>query len=158
MLISKTNLSVRSRNALQKAGYIKTEEIKNLTRDELANISNLGKKSIDEIGEFINLPSETSKDILSIRSQNALAIAGYHSIEEIEKLTENDLRNISNLGEKSIEEILNLKPIQKGMKNLYELHGLCFNEIKNKNIEILKMDNTFNKILKNNNVQTVGVF
>ncbi|MGJ5703250.1 DNA-directed RNA polymerase subunit alpha C-terminal domain-containing protein, partial [Staphylococcus equorum] len=101
---------VRSRNALQKAGYIKTEEIKNLTRDELANISNLGKKSIDEIGEFINLPSETSKDILSIRSQNALAIAGYHSIEEIEKLTENDLRNISNLGEKSIEEILNLKP------------------------------------------------
>lgn len=62
------------------------------------------------------------------------------------------------MGEKSIEEILNLKPIQKGMKNLYELHGLCFNEIKNKNIEILKMDNTFNKILKNNNVQTVGVF
>ncbi|WP_275126080.1 DNA-directed RNA polymerase subunit alpha C-terminal domain-containing protein, partial [Staphylococcus equorum] len=123
MLISRTNLSVRSRNALEKAGYIKTEEIKNLTRDELANISNLGKKSVDEIGNFINLPSETSKDILSIRSQNALAIAGYHSIEEIEKLTENDLRSIHNLGEKSIKEILNLKPIQKRMENSYELYG-----------------------------------
>lgn len=98
------------------------------------------------------------KTNLSVRSKNALQKAGYHSIEEIQNLTENDLRNIRNLGEKSIVEILNLKPTQKGINKSYKLYGLSFNEIKNKNIEILKIDNTFNKILKNNNVQTVEVF
>jgi len=157
LLISETNLSVRSRNALNKAGYIRTDELKNLTRDDLANLSNIGTKSIDEIAEFLKLPYETNKVTLSIRSQNALAKAGYYTIEEIKNLTEKELRNIQNLGEKSIQEILSLKTQNNFINDAYELNSLSYHKIKNGSIETLKLDNELNVILKNNNIQTIEV-
>ena len=157
MLISETNLSVRSRNALNKAGYIRTDELKNLTRDDLANLSNIGMKSIDEIAEFLKLPYETNKVILSIRSQNALAKAGYYTIEEIKNLTERELKNIQNLGEKSIQEILSLKTQNNFINDAYELNSLSYHKIKHESIETLKLDNELNVILKNNNIQTIEV-
>jgi DNA-directed RNA polymerase alpha subunit len=157
VLINETNLSVRSQNALKNAGYNTIEEIKNLTKDELDNISNLGKKSVDEISEFLNIPSNNRIN-LSVRSRNALKNAGYSSDEEIKSLTENELKNIRNLGEKSIEEILNLKLNKSNENYSYKLHSSNYHRIKEKKIELLEMDNTYNKLLKNNNIQTVGVF
>ncbi|MGX9364364.1 DNA-directed RNA polymerase subunit alpha [Mycoplasma sp. 527] len=47
--ISKLGLSVRSENALKRAKFTTIEEVLNLTDEELANIKNLGKKSIQDI-------------------------------------------------------------------------------------------------------------
>ena len=157
MLISETNLSVRSKNALKKAVYKRIDELKKLTRDDLINLSNIGEKSREEIADFLKLPLVTNTSKLSIRSQNALATAGYYSIEEIKTLTERELRNIRNLGEKSIKEILNLKKQKNYINKSYELKVLNYYKIKNESIEMLKLDNEFNIILKNNNVQTIEV-
>lgn len=49
MDISQLPLSVRSRNALEKSGILKLEELMSLTELDLECIRNLGKKSIQEI-------------------------------------------------------------------------------------------------------------
>lgn len=47
--ISQLNFSVRSLNALKKAGKRKLSDIANMKMDELENTKNLGRKSVDEI-------------------------------------------------------------------------------------------------------------
>lgn len=47
--ITQLNFSVRSLNALKKAGKRKLSEIANMKMDELENTKNLGRKSVDEI-------------------------------------------------------------------------------------------------------------
>ncbi|WP_261368968.1 DNA-directed RNA polymerase subunit alpha [Mycoplasma struthionis] len=47
--IEKLNLTIRSLNALKRAGYHTVEEIVKLTDEELSNIKNLGKKSVQDI-------------------------------------------------------------------------------------------------------------
>ncbi|MGP1451264.1 MAG: DNA-directed RNA polymerase subunit alpha [Metamycoplasmataceae bacterium] len=49
--IEQLGLSVRSLNALKRIGKTKISEIAAMTRDQLENTKNLGKKSIDEIEE-----------------------------------------------------------------------------------------------------------
>lgn len=49
--LSSLDLSVRSLNALHRAHYYKVSDIQELTREELENIKNLGKKSVQEIIE-----------------------------------------------------------------------------------------------------------
>ena len=43
---------------------------------------------------------------LSVRSQNALSQAGYHTVGDLMHLSESDILSIRNLGKKSLEEIL----------------------------------------------------
>lgn len=52
-----------------------------------------GKTYVDKIG-------------LSARASNALRRSHYHHVEDILNLTEDDLRKLSNLGEKSVKEIM----------------------------------------------------
>ncbi|CAT04845.1 DNA-directed RNA polymerase subunit alpha [Mesomycoplasma conjunctivae] len=47
--LSALDLSVRSLNALRRAQYYKVSDIQDLTQEELENIKNLGKKSVQEI-------------------------------------------------------------------------------------------------------------
>ncbi|QJR43991.1 DNA-directed RNA polymerase subunit alpha [Mycoplasma miroungirhinis] len=54
MDIEKLGLTIRSKNALHRAGYYKVDDLLNLTEDELSNIKNLGKKSVDDIVKKIN--------------------------------------------------------------------------------------------------------
>lgn len=96
-----------------------------------------------------------SESDLSVRSKNALINAGYINTEEIYQIKESDLKKIKNLGEKSVKEIINFKPhnVQK-----YNLKNLSFNELKTKSIEYITIENSLYILLKNNNIQTVGVF
>ena len=52
LLISESDLSVRSKNALINAGYINTEEIYQIKESDLKKIKNLGEKSVKEIINF----------------------------------------------------------------------------------------------------------
>ena len=47
--VSSLDLSVRSYNCLKRAGFVTLEDLSKITMDELINIKNLGKKSVDEI-------------------------------------------------------------------------------------------------------------
>lgn len=51
--INTLDLTIRSLNALRRAGYTKVSDVQALTEDELENIKNLGKKSVQEIIEKI---------------------------------------------------------------------------------------------------------
>ena len=43
------NLTIRSLNALRRAGFNNVDEIMKLSDEELSNIKNLGKKSVQDI-------------------------------------------------------------------------------------------------------------
>ncbi|TPR53657.1 DNA-directed RNA polymerase subunit alpha [Metamycoplasma neophronis] len=47
--IEKLNLTIRSLNALRRSGYTSIDEIMKLSDEELSNIKNLGKKSVQDI-------------------------------------------------------------------------------------------------------------
>ena len=47
-------LTIRSLNALRRSEYNTIEQLLQLTPDELANIKNLGKKSVDDIVSKLN--------------------------------------------------------------------------------------------------------
>ncbi|WP_338867190.1 DNA-directed RNA polymerase subunit alpha [[Mycoplasma] gypis] len=47
--IEKLDLTIRSLNALHRAGYKTVEDLLKLTEEELSNIKNLGKKSVEDI-------------------------------------------------------------------------------------------------------------
>lgn len=49
--IDKLNLTIRSLNALRRANYNTIDELSKLTEEELSNIKNLGKKSVEDIIE-----------------------------------------------------------------------------------------------------------
>ncbi|MBG0730803.1 DNA-directed RNA polymerase subunit alpha [Mycoplasma sp. 'Moose RK'] len=58
------DLSVRSLNALRRAQYNKISDIENLSEDDLENIKNLGRKSIQEIAEKLeNYRAEKKEEI-----------------------------------------------------------------------------------------------
>ncbi|NQZ65786.1 MAG: DNA-directed RNA polymerase subunit alpha [Mycoplasmatales bacterium] len=49
VLISSLDLSVRSYNCLKRANFITLDQLSEITMEELVNIKNLGRKSVDEI-------------------------------------------------------------------------------------------------------------
>jgi len=49
--VDELDLSVRSYNCLKRAGITKISELLQKTEDEIMNMRNLGKKSVDEIKE-----------------------------------------------------------------------------------------------------------
>ena len=108
-IYSSEHIGVRSYNALTNAGIQSLGEIQ---IDQLKYISNLGKKSIDEIKNIYSVYFDEKsisglhfKNKLSVRSYNALTNAGIQSLDEIQI---DQLEYIPNLGKKSIDEIKNL--------------------------------------------------
>ncbi len=49
VLISSLDLSVRSYNCLKRANFVTLDQLSEITMEELVNIKNLGRKSVDEI-------------------------------------------------------------------------------------------------------------
>ncbi|MDD7838036.1 DNA-directed RNA polymerase subunit alpha C-terminal domain-containing protein, partial [Metamycoplasma hyosynoviae] len=60
--IEKLNLTIRSLNALRRAEYSTVDELAKLTEEELGNIKNLGKKSIDDIIEKLKKWRESQEE------------------------------------------------------------------------------------------------
>lgn len=72
--IEKLNLTIRSLNALRRAGYNTIDEIMKLSDEELSNIKNLGKKSVQDIidrrREWNSRGDETNKETLENSATN----------------------------------------------------------------------------------------
>lgn len=64
-------LSVRSNNALKRAGVFTIDKLVKLTQDDLYNIRNMGKKSVEEILDVISRINSGELDVLSISSANS---------------------------------------------------------------------------------------
>ena len=60
--IERLNLTIRSLNALKRSKYNTVDELLKLTEEELSNIKNLGKKSIEDIAEKLRNWKEKHQD------------------------------------------------------------------------------------------------
>ena len=126
--IDTVGLSVRAQNALLRMGFRVIGDLKGYTEKDLYDIPNIGKKTVDEIllmmDKYIGHANHSSSEEstaasasspesicligLSNRSMNALLRAGYRTVDDLMRCTQEELFNISNLGAKSVDEILNV--------------------------------------------------
>jgi DNA-directed RNA polymerase subunit alpha len=102
----KTNGSVEAKDAIAQASHILISHLKIISK-----VSNIQKDIIfEEIKEekkenFVEKIQISSID-LSVRSYNSLRRAGYSTIDQLSKISMDELSNIKNLGKKSVDEIL----------------------------------------------------
>lgn len=132
ILILQLRLSVRSNNALLRAGLRNLSDILLLSEEELSKVKNLGAKSFEEVihasnshlkktlgeKEQVNEPAVDEKRAekpledmtinmlsLSNRAFNMMARCGYQYISEIADFTYDDFLKIKKLGVKTAQEI-----------------------------------------------------
>jgi Bacterial RNA polymerase, alpha chain C terminal domain len=130
--IDDLKLSNKVSNALIRAGYENVGELVELPDEELHAIANLGTTGVREIKAKIRelkvnqagrFPSTITDSLgldiaienlqLSTRTYNALRRMGIDTVQKLKDLTEYELRDIPNFGEKSINEVKEiLKTIQ----------------------------------------------
>lgn len=125
--ITELGLSARSVNTLTRKGIDSAFKLSQISKEELFDMRNLGIRSVNEILallENIGLRSYQSqrqepsfmltnaKDLddlnLTTRTYNALKRTGIRNLAELASLTEDELRDIRNFGEKSITEVKDL--------------------------------------------------
>ncbi|MGL6099843.1 MAG: DNA-directed RNA polymerase subunit alpha C-terminal domain-containing protein [Fusobacteriaceae bacterium] len=129
--IENLDISIRSKNALQIENIKILEDLLSYNEQDLYQIQNLGKKSIDELlniidsfkkdynfinkNYFINEHQKKCIDFniddlkLSVRCKNALKIKNINFLSELLLLDEISIQKIKNLGEKSKLEILSFQ-------------------------------------------------
>ena len=128
--IEKLKLSVRSFNCLKRSGINFISELLELSTDDLYNIKNMGKKSVDEIQNVISkiadietetiafedvdekecfiLDTHIKKLNLSNRSYNCLINNGISEVSQLVWLEQEQIENFKNAGVKSINEIVEI--------------------------------------------------
>ena len=134
--ISEMKLSVRSKNILQRQGYKYSDDLINLTLEKLLSFRNLGHESAMNISKELqrlniwqietenevhrmnppdarNFPTgiyHLNYDIevigFSTRTYNCLKRAGVNIIKDLISMSEFEIRDLRNLGEKSYQEIM----------------------------------------------------
>ena len=122
--ISQLGLSRRSLNALSREGINFVSQIRLIPKSHLFRMQNLGVTSVnaileelEKVGVYLeNEPTSNVEGILSgnvsledldftVRTYNALKRIGIESLFQLEKMTENELRDIRNFGEKCLTEV-----------------------------------------------------
>ena len=125
--ITELELSVRSRNALNRQGIFTLFQLTQIPTSILMTIPNLGGRSVNEIVAFLKkmgfqsnnalendpasiLTSEVALEELNLstRTYNALKREKIKSLNQLSNLSESELRDIRNFGEKSITEVKEL--------------------------------------------------
>lgn len=125
--ISELDLSVRSRNVLNREGIYTLFELSQIPTSNLMAMPNLGIRSVNELVEllkkmglqsnnaFENDPASIltsaialEKLNLSTRTYNALKREKIDNLIQLSSLSESELRDIRNFGEKSITEVKEL--------------------------------------------------
>jgi len=125
--ISELGLSVRSTNALSRERVQSLFQLSQIPKSELFAMHNLGIRSVNEIiallekmGLYSTQDSERNPTNLltsaislenlnlSTRAYNALKRIGIQNLSELSDLTDVDMRDIRNFGEKSISEVKEL--------------------------------------------------
>jgi len=131
--INEMELSVRSKNVLQREGFITASQLALFTREDLLNFEHIGINSVNEIESQLillgiweaeskksNAPkiqlaftSSTNLSIeelgLSSRTLNGLKRHGYLDLATLLLSNNDDIRDIRNFGAKSIDEVLQIK-------------------------------------------------
>lgn len=122
--ISELNLSVRSQNALRREGIDSLFRLSQVSEEELFDMRNLGKDSVNEIislleklgfksnSESLAIPtgilaSKISLENLNLstRVYNSLKRINIQNLGQLSALSDTELRNIRNFGEKCILEV-----------------------------------------------------
>ena len=132
MTLEEMQLSVRSYNALYRAGYTKMADIVSAGPEQVKRSRNLGKKSFEEIvakmmefGIQFQQPNpekvyeRTAENVsidylvFTVRTWRALHRAGIKTARDISAMSPRNLRNLRNGGEKSYQEIkLKMAPFE----------------------------------------------
>jgi len=131
--IKDMELSVRSKNVLQREGFITASQLSAFTKEDLLNFEHMGTGSVNEIENQLilygiwesqpgprNTPRiqvafTTSENLsvedlgLSTRTVNGLKRHGYLDVASLMLATNDDIRDIRNFGAKSIEEVTQIK-------------------------------------------------
>lgn len=119
--ISSIQLSVRSHNALMRAGIDTIQKLIEASDSMISNIRNLGPKGCEEIfskkDELKNRYGEKRKenktpiDVLNMKGAiyNILMRLGIDTVEKLVKLDEKTLLNYKNIGPKKLKDILEIK-------------------------------------------------
>lgn len=107
------NFNARITRALLRAGIRTVDELRELDADSIANVRNLGKKSVNEIIEFLksdesgytgdNRPIEDCG--LSMRLISCLRSAGIDTIDELGRTSMDRLSHIRHINSKDISEL-----------------------------------------------------
>ena len=107
--IDNLRLSTRSTNALKRAGILTLEQLIRLDVDDLYNIDNLGKKSVDEICSLINKKNNGEIDISAseIEQQNGTVISKGGNDMLYPDLLINVAHNQNNISVNQIAYVLN---------------------------------------------------
>ena len=102
----KTDGSVEAKNAIAQAAHILMSHLQilsnvgNITKDEIFK-----EQKVEEQEQKVDSVPITSLD-LSVRSYNCLKRSNILTLDQLAKLTVDELENIQNLGRKSVEEII----------------------------------------------------
>lgn len=124
MAISQLDLSVRSRNALNREGIHTLFQLSQIPTSKLMALPNLGVRSVNEIIELLKKMGFQSNSAvesdpasiltsaialeklnLSTRTYNALKREKIDNLIQLSSLSESELKDIRNFGEKSIVEV-----------------------------------------------------
>ena len=114
--IKNIGLSRRAVNSLDRRGIKSLNDLSNITEKEFHRIRGIGEKTTNEIIDKMNEynisfkgnPSYLEKIGLSARAVNSLDRYGIKSIYELSNITKVDLLEISDLGDKTVNEIIEM--------------------------------------------------
>ncbi len=107
-----TDGTISGQEALNIAAHILVDHFGMLINDSSVAANSIGREDVavgqEEMPAPSALPDETDiKSLnLSVRAQNALEKNGIRSVEELNAMSAEDIKNLSGLGEKSVQEIL----------------------------------------------------
>lgn len=131
------------------------KEIKDVKLEKLGNSNKfIIQELIDlfELKEKDRVPEISLEEILfSVRTYNCLQRAGVKTLYDITKYTENEIKNLKNLGEKSYKEILKkLKTLGVTLRNESEDENSSIDEkeINKKIIKVLQAENSLVTVLE----------
>ncbi|UWD34315.1 DNA-directed RNA polymerase subunit alpha [Mesomycoplasma molare] len=104
----KTDGTVEAKDAIAEAAKILIAHLKIVSNTENLEINEKDYFEEEKIKE--ETPKDKSIDIndlnLTVRSLNALRRAGFKTVSDLEKIDEEELSNVKNLGKKSVQEII----------------------------------------------------
>lgn len=114
--IKNIGLSRRAVNSLDRRGIKSLNDLSNITEKDFHRIRGIGEKTTNEIIDKMNEynisfkgnPSYLEKIGLSARAVNSLDRYGIKSIYELSNITKVDLLEISDLGDKTVNEIIEM--------------------------------------------------
>ena len=177
--LEQTYLSVRSKHCLMRKGYKTVGDILDLNEESLFRIRNVGRKSVDEICELIELccnglsvhekslvsGEEIKLDEISLecalrdtrlggRAKNVLEREGYRLVGDIVNLTEEELLSFHNVGILTVREIIafiNKIRSANGMGSTDDESSVLLKSIKS-----TTLSNRAKNVLINAGLQVVG--